>query len=288
MLDFTPLAQCRFAVIGDPIAHTRSPQLQNPAFEAIGRGSIYGMLHVRLEELGEFAAFAGEHLDGVNLTVPHKEKILPFLDTVSPEAALAHSVNTLVCREGKLHGFSTDGYGLTTAVQEAFGIVPQGLSALFLGCGGATHATAFYLALQGASELFLVNRTVAKAEALAESLRQAVPALHVECCSPADTEKITGMLERAQLLIQATSVGLHTGDPLPLAEELLAIHPEMAVFDTIYPATPFLRAAARQGHPVADGRGMLLHQGAKSFEIWTGEPAPVEVMRQALERSLQK
>ena len=287
MLDFTPLRQCRFAVIGDPIAHTRSPQLQNPAFEAIGRGSIYGMLHVRPEDLPEFAAYAREHLEGVNLTVPHKEKILPFLDTIDPEAALARSVNTIVCRDGKLHGFSTDGYGLRTAVKEAFGLGCGGLSAIFLGCGGAAHAVTFHLALQGAAELFLVNRTVAKAEALADALQKIAPELHVECCSFADTAKIASMLERAQLLVQATSVGLHREDPLPLPEELLKIHPEMAVFDTIYPAAPFLQAAERYGHPVADGRGMLLHQGAKSFEIWTNTAAPVEVMRQALERSLK-
>ena len=173
-------------------------------------------------------------------------------------------------------------------MKEAFGLGCGGLSAIFLGCGGAAHAVTFHLALQGAAELFLVNRTVAKAEALADALQKIAPELHVECCSFADTAKIASMLERAQLLVQATSVGLHREDPLPLPEELLKIHPEMAVFDTIYPAAPFLQAAERYGHPVADGRGMLLHQGARAFEFWFGRKPDTDIMKKALLDAVRK
>ncbi len=285
-MDFTSLQNCRYTVIGDPVAHSRSPEMQNAGFEALGMGSIYGKLHVKAEELAEFADFARTNLDGFNITVPHKERIIPLLDEIDPVAEAAGSVNTVSCREGKLSGTSTDGYGLEMAIKEAFDFDLSGKNVLFLGTGGVTHATAFHFASRKAGSLMLVNRTLAKAEKLALRLLNAFPGLPLEVAEAGHDCAIAEMVKKADILIQSTSLGLHESDPMPLNPELLEINPNLCIFDTIYRPTPLLEAARGRGLRCADGRWMLLHQGVRSMEIWTAKTAPVEIMREALQRSL--
>lgn len=284
-MDFTAIRECRYTVIGDPVAHSRSPQMQNAGFEALGLGRPYGKLHVHPGELPEFAAYARRHLDGANLTVPHKEAIIPLLDDLSEGARLAHSVNTLSVIDGRLLGDSTDGYGLEGAVREAFGMTPGGAAVLFVGTGGAARAAAFHYALRGARRICLVNRTPERAEELAAGIRAAVPGVECAVAALADGGRVREFIAASELLVQATSCGLHPDDPAPFDPDWLAANPRLACFDTIYRETAFLKAAA-QTHCTADGRWMLLHQGAKSLEIWTGKVAPLEAMRRALEASL--
>jgi len=284
MLAFEQLKNCRYTVIGDPIGHSRSPALQNAAFEAAGLGRPYGLLHVTPEELPAFLAWAAEHLAGFNLTLPHKTAVIPFLATVEPAAAAARSVNTVRCEAGRMHGFSTDGRGLEMALREAFDLPLAGSSVLFLGCGGAVRATAFHLAAAGAAAIRLLNRTREKAEELAAELRRFAPGVTVEAAAADDAERAAAFWRASNVAVQATSAELHGA--LPPAAELLATRPELPCFDMLYPETEFVRRARAHGHPAADGFGMLLHQGAGSFEIWTGRPAPVERMREALRRSL--
>ncbi len=285
MTDFSPLAECRYTVIGDPVAHSKSPAMQNAGFAALGLGTPYGKLRIPAEDLPEFARYARRNLDGANLTVPHKNRILPELDGMSDMARLCGSVNTLLVRDGKLFGDTTDGYGFTQAIQEAFQLKPEGLETVFFGAGGAVRAVVFYLAGRGASAVRLVNRTPERAENLAGDLKKAFPALTVEYTVPGNRKKVREFLESSSLAVQATSQGLKPDDAPPFDLALLEGLRQTVCFDMIYHATPFQREAARCGLPPSGGSGMLLHQGARSLELWTGRPAPVEVMRRALDEA---
>ncbi len=283
MIDFSVLENCRYTVIGDPIAHSRSPQMQNAGFAALGLGTPYGRLHVPVADLPLFAEYARKHLDGANLTVPHKHHILPELADMSAEARLCGSVNTLLVRDGQLYGDTTDGYGFAKAVEEAFGLTPANLRAVFFGAGGAARAVVFYLAAHGAKSIVLANRTVEKAEALAQDVRNAFPDTEVHCAGLQDRQQLAEFAAHADLAVQATSMGLHEEDAPPFDLTLLEGQKDLCCFDMIYHSTPFLRAAAQYGLRASGGSGMLLHQGARSLELWTGKPAPVEVMRKALQ-----
>lgn len=273
-----------YAVIGDPVGHSRSPGMQNAAFEFYHLGSPYLKIHVRPEELGAFVARARRELAGFNCTVPHKAAIIPYLDEADPKALAASSVNTVtVGEDGRLTGTSTDGYGLEMALEESFGRTPSGSSVCFIGCGGAAHATSFHLAECGVKTIRLANRTLETADALAGKLRAANPGLTIETARPDDRETLERWFADTDFLIQATSLGLRESDPAPFDLGLLHAGLRLAVFDTIYRDTLLLKRAREAGLPAAGGAAMLLYQGAKSFELWTNRPAPIEAMRAGME-----
>lgn len=274
----------RYAVIGDPVAHSVSPAMQNAGFMAAGLEERYGKYHVKPEDLPEFVEFARQNLLGFNATVPHKGALLDLLDEIAPAAQAAGSVNTVMVRDGKLFGDSTDGYGLETALKEAFQLNISGAKIVMLGAGGAAQATAFEFVQRGAAELVIINRTRSKAETLAEHL--ANKGTLVSALGNDDLAEVEAAIKGCDVVIQATSSGLKAGDVPPLPLELLKNAP--AVFDMIYHSTPVQEYARLQNIPCADGRGMLLHQGAKSFTLWTNRPAPVAAMRAALDRALNK
>ncbi len=273
-----------YAVIGDPVAHSRSPGMQNAAFQFHGLGSPYRKIHVRPDELKNFVEQARREFAGFNCTVPHKAAIIPFLDEVEPQALAAQSVNTVtVGKDGQLTGTSTDGYGLENALKESFGRSLSGSRVCFLGCGGAAHATSFHLAECGVKAIYLANRTLKTADELAAKLRMVNPELRVETARPDDADTLKRWFADTDFLIQATSLGLHADDPAPFDLELLHERLPLAVFDTIYLDTPLLKRAREMKLPAAGGAAMLLYQGAKSFEIWTGLAAPIEAMRAGME-----
>jgi len=279
---FSAPESIRYAVIGDPVAHSRSPGMQNAAFAALGLGAPYGKFHVTPPELPDFIAFARERLLGVNLTVPHKRAVLPLLDEIDPAAALAGSVNTLVIREGRIKGYSTDGYGLVAALKEEFGIAPAGKRILFVGAGGAAQATAFTLAEAGAFSISIANRSFDRAEELASAVGKAYPLCATKALPLADREGVRAEVLASDVLIQATSLGLKPEDPPPFDLEALS-GAHCAVFDTIYRRTLVLDAAGKAGLHAAGGRAMLIHQGARSFAIWTGKEADLDAMRRGFE-----
>ena len=269
----------KFAVIGDPIAHSLSPAMQNAGIRALGLDAEYFAEHVKHDDLREFTERARRGLAGFNITVPHKNAVIPFLDGISKEAEVAGSVNTVTVENGRLYGDTTDGFGLAMALREAFSFEVENGRIAFIGCGGAAHAAAAFFASRKAGRIFLINRTVSKAEELAEKLRSAY-GTEVEVCAMNDREKIAPFLKQSDVAIQCTSLGLAPGDPSPVDPALLPA--TLRLYDTIYKETALSRACAQRGIPFANGLAMLLHQGARSLEIWTRKPAPVEAMREAL------
>ncbi len=270
------------AVLGHPIAHTASPAMHNAAFDALKLNWRYLALDVDPQALRPTLhglALAG--LAGVNLTVPHKLLALRCLDRADRTVLVAGAANTIEfsLRRGKpfLSGHSTDGHGLLQALREEFEFRPVGRTVGLVGCGGAGQSAAVQLALAGVQRLILLNRTRAKARAVARRIHALKP--RVTCVFEP---------EPCDLVIQATSLGLKPSDPCPVTRELLARLQPRCFMDMIYrpAATPAMRLAHRHGARVANGLGMLLHQGARAFEIWTHRPSPVEVMRRALRREL--
>lgn len=267
----------QYAVIGDPIAHSLSPQMHNAALRALNMNARYIAVHVLKEDLASFTENARKYLAGFNITVPHKNNIIPFLDHITENAALAESVNTVTVNpDGTLSGDSTDGYGFEMAVREGGGPALSGISICFIGCGGVVPALAFHAAFCGAKSIRIVNRTVEKAENLSARLAVRFPGLHCYAGTLQDGAAFAG----ADLTVQCTSLGLKETDPAPVDPHLLS--PETFLFDTIYKETPLLQYARVNGIACSGGSAMLLHQGARSFTIWTGKEAPVEVMRTAL------
>lgn len=270
-------------VLGHPVSHSLSPLLHQAAFAAAGLNAVYLPWAVPPERLA--AAIQGlramENLLGANVTIPHKEAILPLLDDLTPEAEAVGAVNTVVPRDGRLVGDNTDGAGFLAALREELGCDPQGLSAAILGAGGAARAVAMSLARAGARRLVLVNRSLGRANRLATLVAAHYPDCQVTA-QPLHLGWKVSEVPEIRLVVNTTSVGLQPSDP-PLFD-YASLSEAIAVCDLIYnPAeTPLLRAARAQGCRSGNGLPMLVRQGALTFERWTGRPAPVRAMREAL------
>jgi shikimate dehydrogenase len=284
---FTPPA--RLAVIGDPIAHSRSPQMHNPALTACGIDSQYIRVQVPIGQVKQaFAAFRAADFLGVNITIPHKFEALDAVDHLDPLAKQLGAVNTLVIREGAFYGYNTDGPGFVRSVREAFQADLRDLRILILGAGGgAGRAVAVQCAMKGCWRLVLANRTADKAVQLARELRALQPQPHpVKDISaiPWDDKHLHTELDNIDLIVNATSLGMKPGDAHVVPSGSLL--PHHLVFDMVYRATggptPLIAAAHQASAKTADGLTLLLHQGAISFEHWFQRPAPLEAMRQGL------
>ena len=276
-----PDTTLHFAVIGDPIAHSKSPLMHNAAFRALGMNADYTAVHVTKDALPGFLERARTELNGFNVTVPHKNAVIPFLDGVTDRAKLAGSVNTVSVREGKLYGDTTDPTGLERALLEVFGMPLNGAKVCILGSGGVVRALVYHLADAGCARLRILNRTADKAAKLIDEVRAHAPGLD---CGSAALDDLTGVreaLDGSGVVLQCTSLGLHEGDGSPIDPDLIPAH--VCVFDTIYRETAILAGCRARGMKVSGGLPMLVHQGAESFRIWTGRDAPVEIMRHAAE-----
>ncbi len=281
----------RLAVFGDPVAHSRSPQLHEPALRACGIDSHYVRVHVRSGELAEaLAACRAAGFIGVNLTIPHKQEVFPLLDEVDEHAKTLGAVNTVWFDTDRAVGFNTDGPGFVRAVRHAFGLDVRDLRVLVLGAGGgAGRGITVQCALENCQRFVLANRTREKAEALLPALGRLlddnrVPGpmerLEVVDFTP---EAIRPQIPRIDLVVNATSIGMQRTDPPALPREILA--PHLVVYDTVYVGgrhTKLMAAAEEAGGSAANGLEMLLCQGALAFEIWFDREAPVEVMRRGL------
>lgn len=266
-----------FALFGDPVMHSLSPLMQNTAFKILELDACYIPLLVHSGDLAEAVkAVRALNFGGVNLTIPHKEKVLSYLDEVDEEAKLIGAVNTVVNRNGYLYGYNTDASGFLASLQ-SLGFDPKGKRVVVMGAGGAARAVAVTLALQGASRIHICNRSTRRGEILAQDLCRVGAAVDVSeygvSCSEA--------LKYADLLINATPVGMypnHKENPIIMSDQL---HPRLLVCDLVYnpPQTMLLKEAAAVGCGVLNGVGMLAHQGALAFQLWTGRKAPVDLMQ---------
>lgn len=284
------------AVYGHPIKHSASPAMQNAGIAALGLNWRYLACEVHPDDLASAIAGAkAMKFIGLNLTVPHKLIALKMVDVLDESAKMWGAVNTIrfeaknfkgdwvplaqipaeKMSEIRSHGFNTDADAITRSLREDLGVNLNGASVLLLGAGGAGRVAALKLAADGVADVFLVNRTKEKAEEIARQMRQQFPKINVTVGYPKTS---------VDLLLNATSLGLKSGDTSPFDENEFQLQNARAVYDMIYrPAeTPLLVAAKKAGCRTANGIGMLLYQGAKALEIWTGKNAPIEIMRSAL------
>lgn len=272
-------------IFGWPVGHSLSPIFQNAAFEALGLDYRYVPLSVRPEDLADAVrGFRAMNFAGANLTIPHKEAVIPFLDELAPTAAMMGAVNTIEVSQGRLVGHNTDGDGFVRSLLEE-GVGVAGARCLMIGAGGAARGVAVALARAGIAEIIIANRTLEKAEELAVMISSGMP--HVKAAGISlSGEALRRSAEGMNLLVQTTSVGMKPGDPLPVPVDILRA--DLTVCDLIYSPreTPLLQQASISGAKTINGIGMLLYQGAIAFEIWTGKAAPVEIMRKALESAL--
>jgi len=260
-------------VIGDPVAHSLSPALHQPALDQLGIPAVYERWHTVAADLASRIEFLRDpEILGASVTVPHKIAVMSMIDEVSPAARRAGAVNTIVNRGRALFGDNTDIYGFGVTVSDALGRrTPQ--VAIVLGAGGAARAVVLALETARAAEIVVANRDDERARQLAQDLQPA-PVQPMRL----DDEFLTRELPRADLLVNATSLGWHPGET-PVALPYLDLLPASAVVaDLTYRDTELLLAARARGLETADGLSMLVHQGARAFELWTGSPAPVETM----------
>lgn len=268
---------------GDPIDENPTGVMMEPAFAAAGLHWRYQLLHVRREDLATAVAGAKAlGLRGFNCTIPHKTAVLQHLDAVAPDAALMGAVNT-VRREGdRLIGENTDGKGFLRSVREDAGVDPRGKFVVFLGAGGAARAMSVEMALAGAVNITIVNRSPDHGTELAKLLREktAATAQFVPWMDPYRVP------EGTDVLVNATSIGLYPNVDDAPAVDMATVGPGLLVCDVIPnpPNTMFLRDAAARDARTLNGLGMLVYQGAIAFKLWTGVEPDTRVMRAALEK----
>jgi shikimate dehydrogenase len=269
----------RIVLIGHPVAHSLSGAMQQAAFDALGIDARYETWDRAPIELADAVAeLRTDSFLGANVTIPHKERVVPMVDRLTEEAHATGAVNT-VTREGKrLIGHNTDVPGFKVALDRLVGKQKMPRQAVVLGAGGGARAVVYGLITEGFQRIIVFNRHLHRAEGLVRHFAKS--AAHMELrAMPWHESIIEAELAKARILINATSIGL-TSDETPIPGETL--NPELLVLDLVYARTRLLRDAASAGCTVADGELMLLHQGAAAFTLWTGQPAPLELMQERL------
>lgn len=274
-------------LFGYPVEHSFSPAMHNAAYEKLGLNWVYvpyGVQPDRLQQAVE--GIRSLELAGVNVTVPHKQNMLPLLDEIDPAARITGAVNTVVNVRGKLHGYNTDGPGFIRSLETGANFSPRGKSVLLVGAGGAARAVAIALALAGVDSLYITNRTPERAEGLARDVSEACQIkTHV---LPGGNELPEERVAAVDLVVQTTSIGMSPRVDQAPEFPYAALNPGQLVCDLVYnpEKTQFLQRAAAQGARTLNGLGMLLYQGVLAFELWTGRPAPVDIMRETLLRQV--
>ena len=277
----------RLGIIGYPIGHSISPIFQQAALDALGIDATYEKWEVTPEGVGDFVnGLRAPDSWGINITLPHKQAVIPFLDEVDEWATAAGAVNTIVNHDGRLTGHNTDGPGFLRALLVETGYDPKGTRALILGAGGAARGILLALARGGVDSLVIANRTMERAETLAK--------LAIENEVKSEAIPIAGNVliktaASADLIVNCTSVGMshgpdEQGTPLTAAQ----IPASAIVNDVVYTPleTPLLREAAAAGATALGGLHMLVYQGVLSFQMWTGQEAPADVMLAAATKEM--
>jgi len=270
-----------FGIIGDPVAHTASPAMHNAAFTKLGLNYVYVPLHVPSAKL-EAAVLSLRVLNfrGINVTVPHKEDVIPFLDELDPLARAIGAVNTVITIDKRLVGYNTDAPGFLYALKQELGFIVTGKKVAIIGAGGTARALAVALAHGGAAKLGIVNRTMANAQHVAACVgrRCAVQSFAL------NTPDMRTFLSQSDLVINTTSVGMVAGET-PL-DDYGWVREGQYVCDVIYTPekTEFLSQADVRGAKILNGVGMLAAQGMLAFELFTGQPIPYSFMKDQIIR----
>lgn len=303
-----PVSVLRVGLIGDPVAHSFSPRLQQAAFDALGIAARYDLWQTSADALAtRVASLLRPQYLGANVTIPHKEAVLPLLDIVDPLATRIGAVNTIVHRNEYLYGYNTDAPGLLNALadydigtrDEHGDVSLKGYTVVLLGAGGAARGAAFAVASASVTRLIIVNRNLERAQQLATDVGKQFVVSSLSAGNSAETTQVFCLNDTEfliphprSIIINATSVGMHpanndgrTEDESPLSSEILArFTSDTFIFDMVYNPvqTRLLIQARALGLRAVNGLPMLLHQGALAFTLWTGQPAPLDIMRSTL------
>ncbi len=272
-------------VFGYPVRHSASPAMQNAAFLSTGLDYIYLSFEVKPQDIKEaLNSLRVLGIRGMNLTIPHKETSIAFLDEISAEALKIKAVNTVMLENGRLRGFNTDIEGFLKPLVFENGWLPEGKKAVILGAGGAARAVVFSLLDAGASEIVIANRTPERAKKLSDFMKPLFPSAQIRCVSISDSS-LANQISSSSLLVNCTPLGMKNENPL---RDFDCIKPGMKVYDLIYrPAdTPLLAGARKKGADTIGGLGMLVYQGAASFKIWTSADPPIGVMKNACREAI--
>lgn len=274
------------AVVANPIKHSISPFIHNSAFEATNTNGVYLAWEVDATELAETVANIRRYqMYGINLSMPYKEQVIPYLDQLSEEACLIGAVNTVVNREGTLIGYNTDGKGFFKSLP-SFKISRKKL--VLLGAGGAAKAILAQAILDGVSQIsvFVRSSSMEKTRPYLEKIQNAT-GFRVDLFALEDVQDLQDSITKADLLVNATSVGMDgTSQPIPTS---IVLPEKLMVADVIYQPfeTPFLKWAKNQGNQSINGLGMLLYQAAEAFELWTGKEMPTDQIWELLKQKYQ-
>ena len=271
-------------MIGDPIAHSFSPAMHNAAIDALGIDFCYVAFHVHPDRIGEAVrGLRGFNILGLNVTIPHKLAVMEHVDQISEEALAVGAVNTIHNEDGNLTGHNTDVYGVTTAIERVAGVTTFPECCVVLGAGGASRAVTYALGRrEEVKRVTILNRTVARAEALATDMEKITGKEIIPAALDKTSEKRA--FDEAGLIVNTTSLGMH---PNPDNSPLIsgdAIRPDLILYDTVFNPleTTLMRHFKARGAPAYGGLDMLVFQGARSFELWTGIEPPTDVMKQAV------
>jgi shikimate dehydrogenase len=277
-----------YGLLGFPVKHSFSPFMHNAAFAALDINAVYLSFSTSPDRLKEaINAIRALEIKGLNVTIPFKERVIPLLDGVDKEAQRIKAVNTIKNEAGRLIGYNTDGRGFVSSLRQGLRVSARGKRILILGAGGAARAVAFALAKDGAASIAIFDIIKRRAKRVSGDIQKSFPrcrTLALDAIFPSWMQERGGI----DILINATPVGMKPSDPALIELKNLPFKP--VVCDLIYnpPRTKLILAAQKIGLKNMNGLGMLLHQGALSFEIWTGKEAPLGVMKKALEDFMGK
>jgi len=281
------MAKLTYGLIGHPVGHSLSPAMQNAAFAALKIDAEYKLFDVEPADLEKFLKdLVRNNISGVNVTIPYKVRAKDFVTAngiLNEHAEKLGAVNTIKVVGGKLTGFNTDGPGFYRSLVEDLKFEPEGKNIFVLGAGGAARAIVMYLG-NGPKEIFVTDIDDRMVEELKKHFEKYYDHRKFKVVRKDNIKK---SLDASDLLVQATPLGMHDGDPSPVDPVLL--HPGLRIYDLVYnrPVTKLVEEASRMKLHAMTGLGMLLCQGAIAFELWTTKRAPVEVMRRALKESLK-
>lgn len=268
-----------YGIFGYPVKHSKSPIFQNPAFRFYNINAVYVPFEVKPDKLASaIQSLKTLNIKGINITLPHKEEAVKYLDELSEEVKYIKATNTVKNLDGNLIGYNTDAYGFITGLKQLIKN-PDNHTYLVIGAGGASRGVLYSLIKEGVKKIYLVNRTVSRAKNIVEDFKGLKEDIE-KIVNVSELSSIESYLNDVDVIVNTTSVGLKKSDPWLFNYERLSSN--HTVVDIVYLKTPLLEYAEKKGCKYQDGYPMLLYQGAKSFEIWTGKKAPIDIMREAI------